>query len=87
MFDHKKKTIETPLPRYKMGFSLTGDTVVSPVPLMFLTCAITCQIQAFVAEISCRVIILLRKNVTLAFISYLCFCALPIRSYADRKKL
>ena len=31
-------------------------------------CDVTCQNQAFVAEINCRVTILLEKNVTLAFI-------------------
>ena len=30
-------------------------------------CDVTCQNQAFVAEISYRVMILLRQNVTLAF--------------------
>ena len=33
-------------------------------------CDVTCQKQAFVPETSCRVMVLLRKNMILAFISF-----------------
>ena len=36
--------------------------------LLFIICDVACQNQAFVAEMSCSVIMFLGKNVTLAFI-------------------
>ena len=49
----------------------------------FIICDVPCQNQAFVAEMSCSVMMFLEKNVTLAFIfNYQCVYALPIQSYA-----
>ena len=45
-------------------------------------CDVTCQNQAFEAEIGCLVRILLRKSVILAIIIYyLCLYDIPIQSY------
>ena len=45
-----------------------------------IKCDVTCQNQAFVAEMRCLVMILLRKNVNLAFICYIIYVSMPYQS-------
>ena len=43
-------------------------------------CDVACQNQTFVAEKRCRVMISLRRNVTLAFILYIIYVSMPYQS-------
>ena len=53
----------------------------------FTICDVTCQNQALVTEICCRVITQKECDLSFHLIHYLCFYALSIQSFADRKKL